>query len=71
MCGILGFSGSFDSVALSAGLRAIAHRDPDDSGVFVDVAAQVGLGHVRLSILDLSPLVHCIMDWYGLPNKTH
>lgn len=58
MCGILGFSGSFDRAALNAGLCAIAHRGPDDSGVFVDAAAGVGLGHVRLSILDLSTLGH-------------
>ncbi len=58
MCGILGFSGSFGPAVLDAGLRAIAHRGPDDSGVFVDTAAGVGLGHVRLSILDLSPLGH-------------
>jgi asparagine synthase (glutamine-hydrolysing) len=58
MCGILGFSGPFDAAALNAGLRAIAHRGPDDSGVFVDGQARVGLGHVRLSIIDLSPLGH-------------
>ena len=58
MCGILGFSGSFDPATLNAGVRAIAHRGPDDSGVFVDAAAGVGLGHVRLSSLDLSPLGH-------------
>ncbi len=56
MCGILGFSGAFDPAALSAGLRAISHRGPDDSGVFT--TARLGLGHVRLSILDLSPLGH-------------
>lgn len=58
MCGILGFSGSFDPAALNAGLRAIAHRGPDDSGVFFDALAGVGLGHARLSIIDLSPLGH-------------
>lgn len=58
MCGILGFSGSFDSAALNAGLRVVAHRGPDDSGQFFDEQAGVGLGHVRLSILDLSPLGH-------------
>lgn len=58
MCGILGFSGSFDPAALNAGLRAIAHRGPDDAGVFFDAAAGVGLGHARLSIIDLSPLGH-------------
>lgn len=58
MCGILGFSGSFDPALLHAGLRSISHRGPDDSGVFVDAASSIGLGHVRLSILDLSSLGH-------------
>lgn len=58
MCGIIGFSGSFDPAVLRAGLHAIAHRGPDDSGQFIDELAGVGLGHVRLSIIDLSPLGH-------------
>ncbi|NJD05856.1 MAG: asparagine synthase (glutamine-hydrolyzing) [Methylococcaceae bacterium] len=58
MCGILAFSGSHDPARLASGLRAIAHRGPDDNGVFIDHAFGVGLGHVRLSILDLSPLGH-------------
>ena len=53
MCGIVGFSGAFDAAMLNAGLQAIAHRGPDDSGVFSDSAAGVGLGHARLSIIDL------------------
>jgi len=37
---------------------ALLHRGPDSSGVYFDdtAAAQVGLGHRRLSILDLSEL---------------
>jgi asparagine synthase (glutamine-hydrolysing) len=58
MCGILGFQGDFDASALQAGLRAISHRGPDDGGTFVDTTARVGLGHARLSIIDLSPLGH-------------
>ncbi len=58
MCGILGFQGDFDASALQTGLRAIAHRGPDDGGTFLDPAARVGLGHARLSIIDLSPLGH-------------
>ena len=58
MCGVLGFSGTFDAAAISAGLRSIAHRGPDDSGQFIDSASGIGLGHVRLSILDLSSLGH-------------
>jgi len=34
--------------------RAIRHRGPDSSGVWVDPKLPVGLGHVRLSIIDLS-----------------
>lgn len=44
--------------ALQAGLRAIAHRGPDDSGLWADASVGAGLGHARLSILDLSPLGH-------------
>jgi len=58
MCGFIGFSGGFEMGALQAGLRAIAHRGPDDAGQWSDAAAGVGLGHVRLSIQDLSPLGH-------------
>ncbi len=58
MCGIIGYSGSFDSESHSNGLQAMAHRGPDDSGVFMDATAGIGLGHVRLSIIDLSPLGH-------------
>lgn len=33
--------------------RALSHRGPDDSGVWVH--GPIGLGHARLSIIDLSP----------------
>lgn len=36
----------------------LAHRGPDDSGVWVDAAAGVALSHRRLSVLDLSPEGH-------------
>jgi len=36
----------------------LAHRGPDDSGIWVDGAAGVALAHRRLSILDLSPAGH-------------
>ncbi len=58
MCGIIGYSGRFDESALRVGLASITHRGPDDEGVFIDSNAGIGLGHRRLSILDLSPLGH-------------
>jgi len=56
MCGIVGSFGSPDPERLERAGRALAHRGPDDSGRFVDAESGVGLGHVRLSILELSPL---------------
>ena len=38
--------------------NAIAHRGPDDSGVWIDDAAGICLAHRRLSIIDLSPAGH-------------
>jgi asparagine synthase (glutamine-hydrolysing) len=58
MCGIIGYVGRFEHGSLERGIRAICHRGPDDSGVFFNDAAGVGLGHTRLSIIDLSPLGH-------------
>ena len=58
MCGIIGVQGKIPGNALSAGLSAIRHRGPDDAGVFASPASEVGLGHARLSIIDLSPLGH-------------
>ncbi len=37
---------------------ALAHRGPDDAGVWVDVVAGNALAHRRLSIRDLSPAGH-------------
>lgn len=37
---------------------AIKHRGPDDDGVYISPDGKVGLGHRRLSIIDLSPLGH-------------
>src|SRR5437660_3841670 len=58
MCGILGYSGSFTPDLLTKGNLLQVHRGPDDSGEFIDAEAGVGLGHVRLSLLELSQLGH-------------
>ena len=61
MCGICGFYRGArlpeNGTALLARMNAAQkHRGPDDQGVFAE--GPVGLGHVRLSILDLSPSGH-------------
>ena len=65
MCGIAGVLDSrgarTEDALLDAVLamtNAVAHRGPDDSGLWVDAAAGVALGHRRLSILDPSPAGH-------------
>lgn len=58
MCGIVGFSGDFRLQDLDSAISAIAHRGPDDSGIFKDDLQMVGLGHTRLSIIDLSGNAH-------------
>jgi len=52
MCGIFGIVGhEIDEAHLKKATDFLAHRGPDASGLFVD--AGVGLGHRRLSIIDL------------------
>ncbi len=52
MCGIVGFAGSGSGELLATMLGQLAHRGPDDSGVFVD--AGIGLGMTRFAIFDLA-----------------
>ncbi len=55
MCGIAGFfSKKYDLETLKTMTNSISHRGPDASGYFFDEKRGVGLGHRRLSILDLS-----------------
>ncbi len=64
MCGLTGFwqPGNFSADAAQAVAvkmaGRIAHRGPDDAGVWVDESAGIALAHRRLSILDLSPAGH-------------
>lgn len=60
MCGIAGFiDPTTDEPAARVLLRrmsdALVHRGPDSSGIYFDKALGTGLGHRRLSIVDLSP----------------
>ncbi len=60
MCGISGiinFNGeAAQENQLRLMMRTMKHRGPDDEGVFIE--NNVGLGFVRLSIIDLSPSGH-------------
>ncbi|MFH1932649.1 MAG: asparagine synthase (glutamine-hydrolyzing) [Pseudomonadota bacterium] len=58
MCGFVGFKSENDFQTLREFLpgaaSSLAHRGPDDSGLFFDEEAGIGLAHRRLSIIDLS-----------------
>lgn len=58
MCGIVGCSGLFSGDGLEASLQLIAHRGPDDQGIWVSRENGVALGHRRLSIIDVSAAGH-------------
>ena len=58
MCGIAGYVGTHQPDLLKPMCDAMAHRGPDDSGEWFDAESEVGLGHRRLSIIDLSPAGH-------------
>lgn len=68
MCGICGKAGLDNSVGIEENMirkmcGALRHRGPDDEGIHISQSAKrkaqsVGLGHRRLSIIDLSPAGH-------------
>src|SRR5436190_8661983 len=60
MCGIVGFAQSRAAAQppLDAMVATLCHRGPDDSGTFRSDDQRVGLGHRRLSIIDLSAAGH-------------
>ncbi|MCA9971708.1 MAG: asparagine synthase (glutamine-hydrolyzing) [Anaerolineales bacterium] len=52
MCGICGYIGIHEDGLLQRMTDALAHRGPDSAGYFCE--GDVGLGHRRLSIIDLA-----------------
>ena len=55
MCGISGIFGQgWHTGQLDAMVAAQRHRGPDDTGSYQDASGCAGLGHNRLSIIDLS-----------------
>jgi asparagine synthase (glutamine-hydrolysing) len=61
MCGIVGiwdYENAVDGLLLEAMRNTLSHRGPDDRGIFIDETQNVGLGHQRLTILDLTAAGH-------------
>ena len=64
ICGKLSYgSKTFDEALLKRMCKSLAYRGPNDEGIFVNSKAQnpkvqVGLGHTRLSVIDLSNAGH-------------
>lgn len=64
MCGIAGiFNYGSESLRITNDILGkmtgeIAHRGPDDEGFYLDPDGRVGLGHRRLSIIDLTSAGH-------------
>ncbi len=57
ICGIINFiNDPVSKVSLNKMMHTMKHRGPDDEGVFIE--GNIGLGFVRLSILDLSEAGH-------------
>jgi glutamine phosphoribosylpyrophosphate amidotransferase len=54
MCGIGGWFGGGEDRLAEHFLKALQHRGPDGSGVWLDPEGRAGLVHTRLAILDLS-----------------
>jgi asparagine synthase (glutamine-hydrolysing) len=68
MCGIIGAASTRplgELAWLTAGRDALAHRGPDDAGLWHDPTGRAALGHRRLSILDLTPAGHQPMTAAG------
>jgi asparagine synthase (glutamine-hydrolysing) len=72
MCGIVGiwhFKGTIDQNELDRFTDSLSHRGPDGRGIFID--RNIGLGHRRLAILDLTEAGKCPMVYQGINGKRY
>jgi len=72
MCGIVGIlkiKDAIDREELDRFTDALAHRGPDGRSTFFD--GNIGLGHRRLAILDLSDAGKCPMPYGGKDGKRY
>jgi len=61
LCGIVGYYNcecDNNLQALISMRDSLTHRGPDDAGIYFDDINQLGFGHRRLSVLDLTSLGH-------------
>jgi asparagine synthase (glutamine-hydrolysing) len=60
VCGVLAITDDFPNgeEIVTAMRETMVHRGPDDGGTWVSPDGRVGLGHRRLSIVDISPAGH-------------
>lgn len=66
MCGITGifkFQGQVEQNALRHMTDLLAHRGPDGEDYWIDEQKKIGLGHRRLSIIDLDPSANQPMQY--------
>lgn len=56
ICGVISNENNINKEKFEAMVHMIAHRGPDDEGIYYD--AKIALGHRRLSIIDLSNAGH-------------
>jgi asparagine synthase (glutamine-hydrolysing) len=68
LCGFIDFRTNSSSDVLNKMISTLHHRGPNDRGsdVFNYGEAIIGLGHTRLSILDISPTGHQPMHFEHL-----
>lgn len=71
MCGIVGYiikNKTIEPKVFAKMVNSIEYRGPDDTGLYFDNYGntQTGIGHRRLSILDLSELGHQPMQFNEL-----
>lgn len=68
ICGIINFnSHPVEEAKIRTMMQKMKHRGPDDEGIFFD--SNIGLGFVRLSIIDLTPLGHQPMFAEGKEHR--
>jgi asparagine synthase (glutamine-hydrolysing) len=75
MCGLAGIISADTSFVSAERLKqmthALAHRGPDGEGQWVNPSGHVGLGHRRLSVIDLSEAGYQPMNYAGRYHIIH